>query len=132
MADDPLNGWRPSHEAYFGDPWPSDVCEVGRRANTPVGALCHLCAAMVIFGHQGTWLTAFSEFHQRVVQVPAHRECLLRALVGSLTHLEQRCECFGGTDEAIGTYREQALASWAWLEARRFQLPDAGPAARVH
>jgi len=117
---------------YFGDPWPSEVCERGTRRRTPVGELCWLCRDVVLYGQQGQWISQFSRAQDKQVEVPVHRECLLRQLVGNLAHLQQRCPCYGGSGGPEGTYREESLRVWSWLEERRFQVPAAAPAAKVH
>lgn len=46
-------------------------------------------------------------------ELPIHRECLLRSLIGSVGHQLRRCSCFGGDeDDPPGmTAREAARAA---------------------
>lgn len=132
---DPLNGWK-AVEAFFGEPWPSGICETGIQKATPVGQRCWLCEELVLYGQQGSWIRAFSQVRHGDVDVPVHRECLMRQVVGSIEHLTGRCKCRAPQGlgdlgwSPAGTFREQAMATWAWLEARRFDIPEARPAGR--
>lgn len=126
---DPLNGWQ-LESAFFGEPWPSDVCETGRRTQVPAGENCFLCGTVILVGHQGTWVGAQSRVLHSPVHRPAHRECMARQLVGSIEHLTGRCQCeppqglSGAGSPPMGTYRENALLVWAFLEEHRFVVPS--------
>jgi hypothetical protein len=48
-----------------------------------------------------------------------HKECLLRTMVGSVAHQQERCTCYGGTeDDPPGLSRRQAAAAAALLFQR--------------
>jgi hypothetical protein len=55
---------------------------------------------------------------------PIHLECLMRMIVGSVAHQEQRCYCYGGDeDDPPGmTVREAARAAWDLCKRRNPQL----------
>lgn len=98
---------------YFGDPWPSGICEdpESMQIPTPVGKPCIHCGELITEGEQGT-MYSNSPF--------AHRECSLRAVLGSVAHLEKRCSCYvpGSTendDEGL-TPRQAAIAAWEWVQ----------------
>lgn len=59
-----------------------------------------------------------------------HRECQLRAVLGGIDHLEGRCEYTGHCEklraEAGRSYREDALAVWAWVEQHGVPGAEAG------
>ena len=45
------------------------------------------------------------------------KQYYIRNVVGSVTHIEKKCMCFGGTDEDdILPYRESVLATVAWIK----------------
>ena len=43
-------------EPYFGEPWPSGVCDNGIQVPTPVGELCILCGTPIQDGDQGSFM----------------------------------------------------------------------------
>lgn len=51
-----------------------------------------------------------------------HTECFLRAVIGSVAHIERRCSCYvpGSTEEDPPgmTVRESARAAWAAYQRR--------------
>lgn len=101
---------------FFGEPWPSGVCENARQRPTPVGELCLWCDEPIEDGQQGVFISAFGE--NGAVEHPEHRECALRSVLGGVAHLERRCTCFGGGahDDDDMTPRESALAAWQWVQ----------------
>ena len=99
-------------QAFFGDPWPSGVCDDGVQVETPVGIPCALCHVPVAEGDRGSFVNQGGE------QWPAHRECLLRMVLGPIEHLERRCPCHGGVYEGGAlSLRDNALAVWDWVQA---------------
>ena len=54
-----------------------------------------------------------------------HRECAIRAVVGSVGHLRQRCSCYGGTEEDPPgmTPREAARAALKEWSRRLYSPP---------
>jgi hypothetical protein len=108
----------PSMVAYFGEPWDAPVIDDAVRAPTPVGEQCIYCPDTIAEGDQGLIYGAHTDKGGHLA--PAHRECVVRSVLGSVQHLQGRCICFGGTvDESDqfrwGTFREQGRASMEWL-----------------
>lgn len=110
MADD--------HMTYFGERWPSSVCDVLEPGPTPVGEPCLFCGEAIVEGDRGCWVQAvhMGPGGPDPCWHPTHRECQVRELLGGLPHLQKRCSCFGGpgyTEAEKGmTAREEALAVW--------------------
>lgn len=98
---------------YFGEPWPSGVCDGGQRVDTPVGDKCLLCTEPIEAGHQGSFMFDGFSFHPR----PVHRECSLREVVGGIGHLEDHHRwCQHEHDPDGGrSYRQSALEVWTWV-----------------
>ena len=44
---------------YFGEPWPSGVCDDGHRVPTPTGQECFSCGEPIEAHHQGSFLYDF-------------------------------------------------------------------------
>lgn len=52
-------------------------------------------------------------------QLVRHRECEMRAVIGSVAHQTGKCSCFGGIEpEEKGTRREAAKAAVALFKER--------------
>ncbi len=54
---------------YFGEPWPSGVCDDAVQVPTPVGENCELCGEAVEAHHWGTWVGSITGG-----LAPMHRE----------------------------------------------------------
>jgi hypothetical protein len=78
----------------FGGPWGHRELEV---IPTPVGQLCLYCVEPIVEGDLGIE----QPFHslEKETTVVHHRECFLRSIFGSVGHQQQKCSCYGGTDE---------------------------------
>lgn len=97
-------------ESYFGEPWPSGICENGIQVPTPVGVECILCQTGVQEGQQGSFMHGSDEEGVK----PAHKECSLRAVLGGIGHHRDHlywCREMGDPDGGL-SYRESALAVW--------------------
>jgi hypothetical protein len=95
---------------WFGRKYPAPAYDDCPRVETPVGEACCHCHEPIEAGDDG-WLYANGP--------AAHRECYIRAIVGSVAHQQKRCSCFGGTadhDEGI-TRRQDARAALEYWEA---------------
>jgi hypothetical protein len=110
---------------FFGEPWPSEICQRLEPGPTPIGNPCTFCEEPIVDGDQGSWVGAIRMIESEPVPgwSPTHRECLLRQVLGGLPHMERRCQCFGGvgyteTDRAM-SQREEALAVWAAFMRRQ-------------
>jgi len=108
--------------AYFGEPYPSRdrpaaVFEGLKEVSVPVGQECLDCNEPIAAGDRGFLLPVVRP--RAPILRPTHFECHLRSVMGSVTHLEHRCTCFGGKDEdEYPSRRLSALATLQWLEAR--------------
>jgi hypothetical protein len=95
---------------YFGDPWPSPFCDGTKQSPTPVGLPCIRCEEPIQEGDSGV-------FYANQEPTPAHRNCFLRATIGSVAHIQRRCGCYvpGSTegDPEGMTRREAADAAVA-------------------
>ena len=115
-----------SMRAWFGEPWPGYICydEDGRlieewRVPFPGGQACLFCTEVFHPGDSGEVTTAVTA-DGTAREAYVHKECMLRNVAGSVAHLEGRCICRGGRpgSEPVRTLREDALATWAWIQAR--------------
>jgi hypothetical protein len=97
--------------SYFGDPWPSGICDSGERVETPVGAPCLLCCERIEADHQGSFI-----YHEG--PQPVHKECALRSTIGGIGHVENHVYwCREQHDPDGGrTYRQSALEVWEWVQ----------------
>lgn len=100
---------------YFGDPWPSGICETGEQVATPVGELCINCEEPIEEDQQGTFIYAIED--GVMTPKPSHKECSLRSVLGGIGHMKGLCTCNGGNtdpDENL-SYRTSALLVWEWV-----------------
>lgn len=107
---------------YFGDFWDVPATEGATPIPTPVDEECLYCDEKITEGDQG-FSQPFMQLNDDKKSVTpiirfVHRECQLRAVVGSIGHLKEKCSCYGGTehDDLGMTRREAALAVWKWVE----------------
>lgn len=108
------------YRAYFGEAWPSSICEDARQAATPVGDLCAWCDEAIVEGDRGHWIGGVTR-EGSVVQ-PWHRECSFRSVMGGIGHFLGRCKCHGNGTENLTdlpelSLRQNALLVWAWVQA---------------
>lgn len=104
---------------YFGEPWGAPAIDANTQVPTPVGMACLWCAVPIEDGDRGYMVGCVStgadgKPYARVE--PAHRECHLRAVVGSAAHLDGACTCHGaGPDDGPQTpadRRAEAIEVW--------------------
>lgn len=114
----------PWYQSYFGEPWPSGVCDYGTQVETPIGDPCELCGEAVgpfdqgnfigsMRGEEGEWVPIFA---------PVHRECSLRGVLGGIGHLRNHgvwCSERHDPDGGL-TYRQSALLVWDWVADHGF------------
>jgi hypothetical protein len=115
-------------DSYFGEPWPSGVCDEGIQVDTPLGEACELCGEDIVAGDQGNFIGAMrGEEGQWVTHLaPVHRECTLRNVMGGIGHLTNHlvwCKERGDPDAGMG-YRTSALAVWDWVAEHGFPTRD--------
>lgn len=96
----------------FGGKWDAPVCDAAAEVSTPVGRPCLHCHEPIGVGDRGLLRMTVTADGARVE--PLHRECDLRAMVGSLGHVRGRCACYGGTEEDPPglSARDAAKAVW--------------------
>lgn len=101
---------------FFGEPWPSGICDDGTRVATPIGVPCVECDEEVQDGDQGSWIWDMSEKGGELK--PLHRECGLRQVLGSYTHLTMGDHKIGECNdvEVPWSKREDALKVWEWVK----------------
>lgn len=99
--------------AYFGEPWPSGICDDGTPVPVPVGELCAHCEELITAEDRGTFI-GNGVWPERPPLVPVHRECALRCVLGGIGHhLDHDHWCVEAGDPDGGmSYRESALAVW--------------------
>lgn len=104
--------------AFFGDPWPSGVCDEGKQVDTPVGQYCVMCEEIVREGERGS----FMGIAEMPYYGPVHRECSLRGVLGGIGHLQDHLRwCVQEHDPDGGlSYRKSALLVWEWVQEKGF------------
>jgi hypothetical protein len=103
---------------YFGEPWPSGICDDGVRVAVPVGRSCALCQTDVVGSDRGS----FVGIAEPPYFGPVHRECSLRSALGGIGHLQDHaiwCVQKGDPDAGLD-YRQSALAVWEWVAVHGF------------
>jgi hypothetical protein len=105
--------------AYFGEPWPSGVCDTGTRVPAPVGEPCASCEEAVVEGDRGSFV-GNGVWPGRPALVPVHRECALRDVAGGIGHHEDhRKWCLEVGDPDGGrTRRQSSREVWELLTGR--------------
>ena len=100
---------------YFGEPWPSGVCDCGRKVATPIDDVCLYCDEAIEDGDQGFFV--LSVRRDGIGSVPVHRECGLCDAMGGIGHVtDHEHWCVGVGDPHAGlSYRDSALATWNWI-----------------
>lgn len=103
--------------AYFGEPWPSGVCDEGTQVAMPLGENCELCGEHIIPGDQGSFIGKVDGGLG-----PVHKECSLRSVLGGIGHLDHHNYwCVKNHDPDGGfSYRESALQVWKWVADHGF------------
>lgn len=102
-----------SFNAFFGDAWPSGVCEGGRQVPTPVGEPCSSCDDPITEGDQGSFI-GNGVWPDRPALVPRHRECALRDALGGIGHHEdhQRWCVIEGDPDGGRSRRRSSIEVW--------------------
>lgn len=83
---------------------------------------CFWCGEPVLPEEVATERVFVMDGARRGAMRDRHRECAIRAVIGSVGHQRGKCSCFGGTEEDPPgmTRREAALAAKAeWAERLR-------------
>lgn len=93
--------------AYFGEPWPSGICDTGQRIDNPGGNCAH-CEEAIEPHHQGSFV--YTPEGARGV----HKECALRVALGGIGHHENHdlwCTQLHDPDGGR-TRRQSAILVW--------------------
>lgn len=111
---------------YFGPPWDAPIMESAAQVPIPLGEQCLYCPDPILDGEQGVMLPYVDveeDGAPRGGLRAVHRECFLRATVGTVAHLKGECSCKQpGSDDPQLSWREEgrAVIEWLeWLECRR-------------
>jgi hypothetical protein len=107
---------------YWGDPWPSGVCDEASQSNTyPLGERCLLCEEKIEEGQSGTYVSTMDADPlvglRYAATEPVHKECSLRSVLGGIGHHVKHdywCKVRGDPNAGL-TYRESALLVWALI-----------------
>jgi hypothetical protein len=101
----------PWYRTFFGEPWPSGVCEDGVQVPTPVGKPCAFCDEAIGGDDRGSFIGAEDG------PAPMHRECSLRSVRGGIGHLTDHAYWCGQKHDPDGglSRRESALRVWNWV-----------------
>ena len=100
---------------YHGRRWDAPMMDDAKELEHLVvsGAHCQLCDEPMLDSTDDVVLFP---------HLTCHLECLLRSVMGSVEHLEERCLCHGGiyggadeTPDTPQTFRDGARATMAWL-----------------
>lgn len=109
---------------YWGEPWPSGVCDEATQSNTyPLGEKCLLCGEVIVEGESGTYVNVMGtrgRLGSSVTTEPAHKECSLRSVLGGIGHHLNHshfCQVLHDPDAGV-SYRQSALLVW-WLRQAR-------------
>jgi hypothetical protein len=113
---------------FFGEAWPSGICDEGTQVATPVGEHCEMCGEEICPGDQGSFVGTLQGDEGEFVPnlAPVHRECNLRAVLGGIGHLQNHLRwCLEEHDPDAGLgYRTSALAVWDWVADHGFPTRD--------
>lgn len=105
---------------FFGEPWPSGVCDEGIRVDTPIGRPCALCEVLIVAGDRGNFIGIPAEPYYG----PVHRECSLRSVMGGIGHITNHlrwCLEEGDPDAGLG-YRRSSILVWEWISDHGFPV----------
>jgi hypothetical protein len=113
---------------FFGEPWPSGICDEATQVETPVGEPCEMCGEAIQVFDQGSFVGALrgEEGAWHPILAPVHRECSLRAVMGGIGHLMNHtvwCQTKHDPDAGF-SYRQSALRVWAWIADHGFPTRD--------
>ena len=112
---------------YFGDYWPSGVCDDGTQVPVPLGEQCFLCNEMIQVFDQGSFTHVLQGDEERgweSVMLPVHRECSLREVMGGIGHLEDHDHWCSEIHDPDGgrTRRQSSLQVWDWINRHGYPV----------
>jgi hypothetical protein len=108
---------------YFGDYWPSGLCDGGTRVPAPIGQKCLHCEIAITEYDRGSFVEAMVPVNGKFQRqkLPLHRECGIRILLGSPRHIRKECTCYQVADDPCESEssastpegkRAEAIESW--------------------
>lgn len=74
---------------YFGHHYRAPAYDECERVEVPVGKPCAHCEEPIEVGDDGWVVPALN-----AREIPFHRACQLRMILGSVAHQQRRCSCF--------------------------------------
>lgn len=89
--------------AFFGKRHDAPVYDGAVEQLIPVGAICLWCDEPIEEGDDGFYMPALTSAHGWILTAQ-HRECEMRAVIGSLAHQRKECHCFTGDYTADERY----------------------------
>lgn len=101
---------------WFGERYDAPLYADTEQVPVPVGEFCLYCHEPIEKGDDGFMIPYVGEV---IKEVPYHRECQMRSILGSVAHQQRRCTCFGGsgTDHDDGMRpRDGARAALRYFE----------------
>lgn len=114
---------RRANWGWWGEPWPSGVCENEdgsinweMQREFPAGESCFWCTTKILEGQSGTSMPSHGVDGTTIVF--QHKECGLRSVLGSYKHLTSGCTGNGSCnhiDDGLSA-RDDALLVWEWVQ----------------
>ena len=100
---------------WFGAASFAAACDESPHVATPVGELCGWCEEPIAVDDDGYLIPHVGD---GVREVPYHKECNLRMVVGSVGHQCGECTCKGQEDQSEWNIsrREAALRTWIFWQ----------------
>jgi hypothetical protein len=102
---------------WWGSPWPSEalrapVCsDDALRVPVPVGKACTLCDVLIEETDRGVSMMGIGE-DRKAYPVQEHIECQMRNVMGCFVGLRSD----GTEHDHSGSYQDDALRVWAWIQ----------------
>jgi hypothetical protein len=126
--------------AYFGEPWPSGICDDGVRVTTPIGEPCSFCGEPMEEDDQGSFIGSYVRDREdgsyiladdmegaRAMLVPQHKECGLRSVLGGIGHIEDHERWCKGVGDPDGgrSRRQSSIEVWFWVQVNGMPVEPA-------
>lgn len=114
---------------WFGVKWDSPMTDEAPEVPAPIGEECMYCTEAILPGESGVTMPYVGSLDEPLQRLPAHIECFVRSMIGSVAHQQGRCSCFrpiritfaGCTEDDSDdrSYRAQAREAMSWLMEHR-------------
>ncbi|HEY7233875.1 MAG TPA: hypothetical protein VH539_06975 [Gemmatimonadaceae bacterium] len=76
---------------WFGRRYRAPLYHEIDRTATPVGVACFHCDELIVDGDDGFAIPSFAH-NEGIIYL--HRECQLRGVLGSVSHIQKLCSCY--------------------------------------